>query len=252
MICNKKGWHLLPIIIGENDMNGVNQDAIIADEIRFLIDEGFYQQGDKLPSELELCKKYNVQKMTIRSSLQILKDEGIIKAKKNSGHYVERKRIKKNIRFFSSTKDLLEKNGLSSEVEIISINLIQATKEIFEKTGIYVGQNLYCLNRLRTIEGKKAMIEKSFLIADYFPELDKIEFINNSLYETIKKHYGIQIDRSESELYVSEAGKEESDLLDIDEKFQVVKECSLNYDYENRLVEYSVNTMLMELYYFER
>ena len=228
MICNKKGWHLLPIIIGENDMNGVNQDAIIADEIRLLIDEGFYQQGDKLPSELELCKKYNVQKMTIRSSLQILKDEGIIKAKKNSGHYVERKRIKRNIRFFSSTKDLLEKNGLSSEVEIISINLIQATKEIFEKTGIYVGQNLYC------------------------PELDKIEFINNSLYETIKKHYGIQIDRSESELYVSEAGKEESDLLDIDEKFQVVKECSLNYDYENRLVEYSVNTMLMELYYFER
>ena len=82
MICNKKGWHLLPIIIGENDMNGVNQDAIIADEIRLLIDEGFYQQGDKLPSELELCKKYNVQKMTIRSSLQILKDEGIIKAKK--------------------------------------------------------------------------------------------------------------------------------------------------------------------------
>ena len=74
-------------------MNGVNQDAIIADEIRLLIDEGFYQQGDKLPSELELCKKYNVQKMTIRSSLQILKDEGIIKAKKNSGHYVERKRI---------------------------------------------------------------------------------------------------------------------------------------------------------------
>ena len=75
MICNKKGWHLLPIIIGENDMNGVNQDAIIADEIRLLIDEGFYQQGDKLPSELELCKKYNVQKMTIRSSLQILKDD---------------------------------------------------------------------------------------------------------------------------------------------------------------------------------
>ena len=32
-------------------MNGVNQDAIIADEIRLLIDEGFYQQGDKLPSE---------------------------------------------------------------------------------------------------------------------------------------------------------------------------------------------------------
>ena len=113
--------------------------------------------------------------------------KALLKQKKSSGHYVERKRIKRNIRFFSSTKDLLEKNGLSSEVEIISINLIQATKEIFEKTGIYVGQNLYCLNRLRTIEGRRQMIEKSFLIADYFPELDKIEFINNSLYETIKK-----------------------------------------------------------------
>ena len=63
-------------------MKGINQDAIIADEIRLLIDEGIYKQGDKLPSELELCKKYNVQKMTIRSSMQILKDEGIIWAKK--------------------------------------------------------------------------------------------------------------------------------------------------------------------------
>ena len=97
-------------------MKGINQDAIIADEIRLLIDEGIYKQGDKLPSELELCKKFNVQKMTIRSSMQILKDEGIIWAKKNSGHYVSRKRIKRNISFFSSTKDLLDKNGYSFDV----------------------------------------------------------------------------------------------------------------------------------------
>ena len=161
-------------------MKGINQDAIIADEIRLLIDEGIYKQGDKLPSELELCKKYNVQKMTIRSSMQILKDEGIIWAKKNSGHYVGRKRIKRNISFFSSTKDLLDKNGYSFDVEIAEITKIKANKELFEKTGIYIGQDLFLIKRVRKIEDKKAMIEKSFLIADYFPGLDKLEFINDS------------------------------------------------------------------------
>ena len=199
-------------------MKGINQDAIIADEIRLLIDEGIYKQGDKLPSELELCKKYNVQKMTIRSSMQILKDEGIIWAKKNSGHYVGRKRIKRNISFFSSTKDLLDKNGYSFDVEIAEITKIKTNKELFEKTGIYIGQDLFLIKRVRKIEDKKAMIEKSFLIADYFPGLDKLEFINDSLYETIKQYYGIQIDRSESELRVVEATKEESDLLEIEEK----------------------------------
>ncbi len=233
-------------------MKGINQDAIIADEIRLLIDEGIYKQGDKLPSELELCKKYNVQKMTIRSSMQILKDEGIIWAKKNSGHYVGRKRIKRNISFFSSTKDLLDKNGYSFDVEIAEITKIKTNKELFEKTGIYIGQDLFLIKRVRKIEDKKAMIEKSFLIADYFPGLDKLEFINDSLYETIKQYYGIQIDRSESELRVVEATKEESDLLEIEEKSPVVKEYSFNYDFENRLFEYSINTMLIDLYYFER
>lgn len=233
-------------------MKGINQDAIIADEIRLLIDEGIYKQGDKLPSELELCKKYNVQKMTIRSSMQILKDEGIIWAKKNSGHYVGRKGIKRNISFFSSTKDLLDKNGYSFDVEIAEITKIKANKELFEKTGIYIGQDLFLIKRVRKIEDKKAMIEKSFLIADYFPGLDKLEFINDSLYETIKQYYGIQIDRSESELRVVEATKEESDLLEIEKKSPVVKEYSFNYDFENRLFEYSINTMLIDLYYFER
>lgn len=233
-------------------MKGINQDAIIADEIRLLIDEGIYKQGDKLPSELELCKKYNVQKMTIRSSMQILKDEGIIWAKKNSGHYVGRKRIKRNISFFSSTKDLLDKNGYSFDVEIAEITKIKANKELLEKTGIYIGQDLFLIKRVRKIEDKKAMIEKSFLIADYFSELDKLEFINDSLYETIKQYYGIQIDRSESELRVVEATKEESDLLEIEKKSPVVKEYSFNYDFENRLFEYSINTMLIDLYYFER
>ena len=90
------------------------------------------------------------------------------------------------------------------------------------------------------------------MIADYFPGLDKHEFINASLYETIKQYYGIQIDRSESELRVVEATKEESDLLEIEEKSPVVKEYSFNYDFENRLFEYSINTMLIDLYYFER
>ena len=233
-------------------MKGINQVAIIEDEIRLLIDEGIYKQGDKLPSELELCKKYNVQKMTIRSSMQILKDEGIIWAKKNSGHYVGRKRIKRNISFFSSTKDLLDKNGYSFDVEIAEITKIKTNKELFEKTGIYIGQDLFLIKRVRKIEDKKAMIEKSFLIADYFPGLDKLEFINDSLYETIKQYYGIQIDRSESELRVVEATKEESDLLEIEEKSPVVKEYSFNYDFENRLFEYSINTMLIDLYYFER
>lgn len=118
MICNKKGWHLLPIIIGENDMNGVNQDAIIADEIRLLIDEGFYQQGDKLPSELELCKKYNVQKMTIRSSLQILKDEGIIKAKKIVDTMLKGKELKEISDFFHQQKICLKKTVCPQKLKL--------------------------------------------------------------------------------------------------------------------------------------
>ena len=96
-------------------MKEMNLDVLIADDIRSAIENNEYPENSRLPSESVLCTTYNVQKMTIRSSLKILKDEGRIYVKNKSGYYVRKRRIVKDIRDFKSTTDVVSNMGFKCE-----------------------------------------------------------------------------------------------------------------------------------------
>ena len=40
-------------------------DLIVADEVKCMIEDGTLSIGDKLPSERELCERFNVQRLTL-------------------------------------------------------------------------------------------------------------------------------------------------------------------------------------------
>ena len=52
--------------------NLLNLDISIASELKYMIESGLYAPDEKLPSERKLCETFNVQRMTVRSALDIL------------------------------------------------------------------------------------------------------------------------------------------------------------------------------------
>lgn len=60
----------------------------IADEVRQLIDSGELPPGAKVPGENDLMDRYDVERMTARRALDVLKNEGLIVAKQGSGTFV--------------------------------------------------------------------------------------------------------------------------------------------------------------------
>ncbi len=57
----------------------------VSSKIKALIFEGTLQSGDKLPSELDLAKQFNVGRQTVREALRILELSGFITVKKGFG-----------------------------------------------------------------------------------------------------------------------------------------------------------------------
>ena len=57
----------------------------VSSKIKELIFEGTLKSGDKLPSELELAKQFNVGRQTVREALRILELSGFITVKKGYG-----------------------------------------------------------------------------------------------------------------------------------------------------------------------
>ena len=94
---------------------------MIANELKNMIEQENLKEGDKLPSERELCEKLNVQRLTLRSGLRILMQEGIIISKQRSGYYVNKPRIVKNVLHLESTSEAIFEQGLNMKIKILNI-----------------------------------------------------------------------------------------------------------------------------------
>jgi GntR family transcriptional regulator len=62
--------------------------AIIYTELKLKISSGEYNPGDILPSENELARQYNTSRVTVRTSLQVLENEGLVYAYHGKGYFV--------------------------------------------------------------------------------------------------------------------------------------------------------------------
>ncbi|WP_439661667.1 GntR family transcriptional regulator [Lentzea sp. HUAS TT2] len=60
----------------------------IADDLRRQIDSGELPPGSKIPGENDLTSQYGVEQPTARRALDVLKNEGLIVAKRGSGTFV--------------------------------------------------------------------------------------------------------------------------------------------------------------------
>jgi GntR family transcriptional regulator len=69
----------------------------IIDDIRWGIEEGRYQAGQKIPSETELSNIYSVSRITIRRAVEELSSAGYLTKKQGKGTYVNPPKMKKMI-----------------------------------------------------------------------------------------------------------------------------------------------------------
>ncbi|MDR2446141.1 MAG: FadR family transcriptional regulator [Treponema sp.] len=53
-----------------------------------LIIDGYYQRGDKIPNEIELSKKFEVSRSTVREAIKTLASRNILEIRRGSGTFV--------------------------------------------------------------------------------------------------------------------------------------------------------------------
>ena len=148
------------------------------------ISNGVWKEGDKLPSENELCKLFNVSRVSIRSAMQRLKDENFILSKQGLGYFVSDPNAKsligiKRPHMFISEKEYIDVLDFRKAIEFSAIDLIvqYAQKEDLE----FMKTALDCMYRCED------NVEE-YTKADYNFHLGIIKASGNNVFVSVMEH----------------------------------------------------------------
>ncbi|MDR2878433.1 MAG: GntR family transcriptional regulator [Fusobacteriales bacterium] len=210
-----------------------------------LINEEPYSKGFYLPNELELMKRLNVSRHTVRKAMDSLVLRRLIIREKGRGTKVnlDRKKVKTTLNSWHSFTDEMFFQG--SELKHINKKIVMEDfpdeiKDIFglDRNREYKGPVLY------RESGLNNSIDIYF--QSYFnPEinLDKDDdFINGNftkLYDYLEKNYGIFTVVSDEEVTAAMPAEGLKEILDINDKIPVLCRKRLVYDKFGQKIEYN-------------
>ncbi len=126
----------------------------VEEDLRYKILFGHWKQGDQIPIEEELCKTYQVSRITIRKAINELENAGYLVRQSGKGTFVtdwqENQTEKPRLKSFTNEMQEQGKKAITIEVEL---NETQADNVMARILNIPLGYKIIQLKRVRAIEG---------------------------------------------------------------------------------------------------
>jgi Transcriptional regulators len=109
--------------------------------LRQAIEEQQFSSGEAMPGENALAERYGVSRLTIRRSLELLQQEGLIERRQGAGTYVSQAALRsKPLRAdFKKLQAHISEMGTSTRVQLLSFQYELPNAEV--KTRLELGSN---------------------------------------------------------------------------------------------------------------
>mgnify|MGYP003280206341 CR=1 FL=1 len=216
------------------------------DALAEYIDRNNLQADDALPSERKLAQILGVSRGTVREAINRMCMEGRLYTVHGKGSFLAGEKesidMKNMISFSGSVLEQKREPGSRQ----ISLQLEKAGESEAKYLKIEVGEEMYVLTRVRTVNGINLLLEISHIPARYCPGLEKFSFEERSLYDTLEKVYKIKMERQDITVRLSKAAKLEARYLDIGCEDPVFVEKAVAYSEENTPIEYTKSIVIAQ------
>lgn len=226
------------IVPGKNDI--LDRDSLIPlyhqlyEILRAQVENGTWKPGDMIPPESELKKRYGVSQITVRQSLNILVDNGLIYRRRGQGTFVaQQPTITSNLTHIVHFADDMRQRGMKPGTKLLTVGKSPLSSVTARKLQAEPGEELANISRLRYADDQPLSIEHSCLLSKYVPGILDLDLAHRSLSEILATEYGIITIRAEQTIRAQQATEEAVQWLDITSDAVLLVIERVNYSQQN-------------------
>ncbi len=184
----------------------------IIDSINSGIESGVYNRGDAIPSEPELCRLFDTTRMTVRRAIDQLVSEGKLFRIQGKGTFVSQLELNKTYQKQGFSSNMLSL-GMHPSSRVLFLGECAPSEMVRRHLDLEPGEPVFCLKRIRLADEEPIAIERVWISLKKFPLLLQYDFSQLSLYDVLKRDYGVEVAYSKQRINAVTIEGEDAQLL---------------------------------------
>jgi GntR family transcriptional regulator len=209
-------------------------------DLRKKIRAGNFFSGQRLPSERELVKTYNVSRLTVREAINRLVAQGIVKKKQGKGTFISEPTVDHMVGALNSSSEvfLLKNYDVRTKVieSVISIPSIDICKKLKLKNCEI--EEIFYLERVRYADDLPFAHIKCYLPHGPIAKIEMINFSKAFLYRTLEDHYRLELYEAYEVIEAAELDDRSATLLELETGAPVLLNQRTTYLKDGTIIEY--------------
>ena len=155
-----------------NTQTSVPLYSQLAEQLRQDIYTGRFTQGEKIPSEFELSRLYNVSRSTVRKAISVLVSENLLETTHGKGTFVSSPKINQNSSGFLSFTENVRSMGKTLITRTIHMTHVVPSEHQKHFFRLDEKEKLLEVERLRYIDHIRfTKFSETIMISDRSPEV---------------------------------------------------------------------------------
>lgn len=209
------------------------------DVVRGKILQGELAVGAKLPTEAEFGEQYGISRIVVREALADLVRNGLIYKIRGQGAFVSaRERDEDFVSTVLGFSDEMARKGRTVRTQVLAQELRAPTAQEAAALMLSDGDSVVALKRLRSVDGELQLLVETAVPADLAPGLHRARLENRSLYDLLRRQYGLRIVRAERWIDAVAPDAQTCELLSMASAEPLLRIESIAYGANGRPLEY--------------
>ena len=154
------------------------------------IDSGEWRTGVQIPTEEELCKSFNVSKITVRRAVDNLVMEGYLDKLQGKGTFVKLGPPRAGIPMKTT---LVESVFLPDDAPNVKLlekkKLIDMKDDVARRMGPVVERDMFYISRLKSVENVPVLVNELFIPVRVCPDIEVWAPDYGSVFEFMRDHH---------------------------------------------------------------